>query len=411
MKVLIFAHKLDVGGSQVNAIDLAVALRDWHHHEVVMFATPGPLVKLVEERGIRYLPAPAADSHPSLAMVRALRRAVRQERPDVIHAWDHWQYRDVFYVEHLFARIPLVVSDTLSEAIKRDLPKRVPITFGTPEFVDMAIAAGRDPVELLVPPVDVDLNKPGAVDPWRFREKYALKKDEVVLVTVSRLVNLLKGESLRRTIEAVRVLGKDLPVRFVIVGDGDARPDLERMAERTNQELGRAAVLLTGQMVDPRPAYAAADIVIGMGGSGLRGMAFAKPVIIVGEKGFSSPLTTETARSFYYKGIYGNGDGDPENRRLISNIRYLAERQPEERKELGAFSREFVVRNFSLQVVSARLSNFLSLARTRPFKFHVAAFDGVRTAVLLQGRKLIPEAARRLLRRHESKKLVELKTA
>src|SRR4051812_40777844 len=105
MKLFIFAHKLDVGGSQVNAIDLAVALRDWHGHEVVMFATPGPLVKLVEERGIRYLEAPEADSHPSLTMVRALRRAVRQERPDLLHVWDHWQYRDAFYVEHLFGRI------------------------------------------------------------------------------------------------------------------------------------------------------------------------------------------------------------------------------------------------------------------------------------------------------------------
>jgi glycosyltransferase involved in cell wall biosynthesis len=408
MKLFIFAHKLDVGGSQVNAIDLAVALRDWHGHEVVMFATPGPLVKLVEERGIRYLEAPEADSHPSLTMVRALRRAVRQERPDLLHVWDHWQYRDAFYVEHLFGRIPMVVSDTLSEAIRRDLPKRVPITFGTPEFVDMAIAAGREPVELLVPPVDVNLNKPGAVDPAEFRKAHALRSDEIVLVTVSRLASHLKGESLRRSIETISALGRELPLRLLIVGDGDARSSLQRLADKTNASLGRAAVVLTGEMVDPRAAYAAANIVIGMGGSALRGMAFEKPVIIVGGAGFSLPLTPETADAFYYKGIYGIGDGDPENRVLTSKVRLLAE-NPQRLPTLGTFSREFVLRHFSLEVVSARLSKFMFEAKASPFRLHAAIYDGLRTAAFLQAGRFVPEIARRVLKSHERKKLKALK--
>jgi len=41
MKILFFAHDLVVCGTTVNAIELAVALRDLHGHEVVVFATPG----------------------------------------------------------------------------------------------------------------------------------------------------------------------------------------------------------------------------------------------------------------------------------------------------------------------------------------------------------------------------------
>ena len=84
----------------------------------------------------------------------------------------------------------------------------------------------------------------------------------------------MKGEGLHRTIDAVRTLGRDLPLRFVIVGDGTARIELERRANEVNTELGRSAVVLTGPLLDPRPAYASADIVVGMGGSALRGMAF-----------------------------------------------------------------------------------------------------------------------------------------
>lgn len=82
-----------------------------------------------------------------------------------------------------------------------------------------------------------------------------------------------------------------------------------------------------------------------MGGSALRGMAFGKAVIIVGERGFSSLLTPESAETFYYKGIYGIGDGNPSNTRLITDIRELVE-YPDRLATLGELSRQFVVRNF-----------------------------------------------------------------
>ena len=96
MKILVFAHRLELGGTQVNAIELAAALRDLHGHQVVLFATPGPMVKLVNEKGLRLLPAPDARLHPSPGRMHALRAAVRQERPDRIHVWDWWQCLEAF---------------------------------------------------------------------------------------------------------------------------------------------------------------------------------------------------------------------------------------------------------------------------------------------------------------------------
>ena len=39
---------------------------------------------------------------------------------------------------------------------------------------------------------------------------------------------------------------------------------------------GRTVISFAGMLVDPRAAYSAADIVVGMGSSALRAMAFAK---------------------------------------------------------------------------------------------------------------------------------------
>ena len=252
MKILVFAHRFDVGGSQVNVVDLTAALRDRYGHDVAIFATPGAMVEIAKKRGLRFIPAPDVNTYPSLIMMKALRAVVRREKPDLIHAWDWWQCLDAYYGVYLTQRIPLMLSDMVSDGINRFLPKTLPTTFGTPELVDQARAAGRRPVELLLPPVDIHLNAPGIVDLRRFRQSLDIRDDELMLVTVSRLVVQLKSESLRRSIDAVRTLGHDLPLRYIIVGDGNARSELERLAAEVNRALGRTAVVLTGELLDPR---------------------------------------------------------------------------------------------------------------------------------------------------------------
>ena len=388
MKIFVFAHRFDIGGSQVNAIDLTAGLRDFHGHDVVIFATPGPMVKMAEKKGLRFLPAPTTNVYPTFTMMRALREAVRREQPDLIHVWDWWQFIDSYYAVHLLMRVPMVVTGTLMR-IDRMLPKALPTMFMTPELVDVARATGRRQVELILPPVDVHLNAPDAVDPRPFRKRFGISSGDLTIVTVSRLAGPMKSESLRRTVDAVRRLGHDLPLRFLIVGDGDFRSELERLATEANIELGRNAVMLTGELLDPRPAYAAADIIVGMGGSALRGMAFAKPVVVVGEKGFSARFTQETAEYFYYKGIYGLGNCGSDNTQLVNDIRSLAV-NPEQLPTLGKFSRNFILQYFSLEAICAKLSNICFAATEERTRLYVDIADGIRTAaVYLRERKFL----------------------
>src|SRR5690606_25615460 len=155
------------------------------------------------------------------------------------------------------------------------VPRTVPLLVGTDELRRRCLAEGRAPVRLLEPPVDVEANAPG-VDGAPFRRALGIAPESVLLVVVCRLVRELKLEGL---LTACRVVGglvrEGVDVRLVIVGDGAARPQVEEAAARANAEARVRAVQLTGELHDPRPAYAAADVVLGMGGSALRGMAFA----------------------------------------------------------------------------------------------------------------------------------------
>jgi glycosyltransferase involved in cell wall biosynthesis len=197
----------------------------------------------------------------------------------------------------------------------------------------------------------------------------------------------MKGESLTYSLQAVRSLGRELPLRLLVVGDGTARERLAQLAAEVNAELGREAVTLTGAMRDPRAAYAAADIVLGMGSSALRALAYGKPLIVLGERGFAMGFTRETAAQFLHTGFYGTGHGVPGADLLAQAIRQWAG-QPLQLQGLGEFSREFVVEHYALEVISRQLNDVCVAALARPKRVSRMVFDALRTtAIYLRERR------------------------
>ena len=385
MKILVFGDRLEVGGSQVNAIELSARLAAIPGNRVVYYATPGPMIGLVRSKGLRYVPAPHAHRHPSPDRMRALGQLVRDERPDVVHAWDWWQCLDAYWSVHLALGIPLLVTD-MNMTIFRVLPRSVHTTFGTPELADLARSMGRTHVGVLVPPVDTRFNAPGVADGAAFRSAHCIARADTLLVTVSRFAANLKAESLRRTIDAMASIGADQRVRLALVGDGTIRTELEARAAAVDDRLGRRAVVFTGALLDPRPAYAAADVFVGMGGSALRAMAFGSRVVVVGERGYSECFNEHTAATFLYRGLYGLGDDAAEaqpTEQLATQIRSLLEHPAP--AALSGLAREFVVSNFSLETGTETLLRCLQQAVAQPPGARARVVDAVRTSAVLAG--------------------------
>ena len=241
-------------------------------------------------------------------------------------------------------------------AVPSFLPRTVPVTVGTQDLERQAEDAGFSSVVLLEPPVDVAANSPD-YDSSSFRAEFGLDSSAPLLAVVCRLAYELKLQGLLAACDAVgELVHAGTNVHLAVVGDGPARREVEEAAEAANKRAGRRAVVLTGQLADPRPAYSAADVILGMGGSALRGMAFGKPLVVQGERGFWELLTPESAPVFLQQGWYGVGsaaNGRASGALKLRQILQALLDDPDTITQLGEYGRALVVERFSIDHAAA----------------------------------------------------------
>jgi glycosyltransferase involved in cell wall biosynthesis len=350
MRIIVYPHAMEIGGSQLNALQLAGAVRD-RGHEVIVVAEPGPLVDVVHKLGLEHVPIPLRRRRPSLSVARQLTRLVLERSVDVVHGYEWPPAVEAFYGPLVRLGTP-VIATVLSSSVVPFFPKAVPLLVGTEQLQYEAREAGYPSVNLMEPPVDTDQDQPGGCGAaaMEFRARYTADPALPLAVMVCRLVPELKRESLLTACGAIEELAlSGMPAQLVIVGDGPIRDEVAARADQANRRVGHRVVTLTGELADPRPAYDAADVVLGMGGSALRALAFAKPLVVVGEHGFSELLTERTAPMFLGDGWYGlgpgsQGEGTTGMRRAMAAV--LSD--PLLAVELGAYGRDLVLNRFSL---------------------------------------------------------------
>ena len=273
-----------------------------------------------------------------------------------------------------------VITTVMSMAVAPFIPRHRDLIVGTEEIADAVRLVGRRLVSVLEPPVDTDFNAPGIVDGTAFRREWGVPADAIAVVAVARLAKELKLEGTLSAIRAVGVLSAAHPVRLVLVGDGPARSEVEEVAMRVNSMHGPGTVTLTGALADPRPAYAAADIALGMGGSALRAMAFGKPLIVQGERGFWCTLGPNTLDRFLWTGWYGVGAAGADGvAALTAELKPLLA-DPALRSTLGEFGRGVVTSRFSLDRAADIQIDLYRRALSRPARRGALAGNAVAAA-------------------------------
>lgn len=384
MKIIVYAHSMEIGGSQLNAIEIGAAVQRLGH-EVILVGEPGPLAATAGRLGLEHCVIPERRWRPSLPVIRLLLDLVRRRGIDVVHGYEWPPVLEAWLGPHLLRGTP-VVGTVMSAAVAPFLPRSLPLVVGTEQLHRICVSDGYPCVTLLEPPVDVESNAPD-FDGAPFRAALAIEPDMLLVVVVCRLARELKLEGLLTACRTIGQLAREgVPVRLLIVGDGPVRAQVEEEAARANALAGASAVVLTGELQDPRPAYASADIMLGMGGSALRGMAFGKPLIVQGERGFWQLCDEESVGQFLEGGgWYGLGEGgDGFNQLRTQMLPLLAD--PELRARLGRFSRALVVDRFSLdRAARIQLNVYEAAAKesARP-----AAGEMARTLAMLGSYKL-----------------------
>ena len=358
MRIVICPHQMVMGGSQLNAIELAGAMQE-RGHEVLVYAPAGVLTEFALSLNLEVIESPDSSSRLSLTWMLGLMKIVRSRRVDLIHAYEWGPCVASAFSTHLLQGKPLVMT-ILSMDVPDFLPTHVPIIVGTQALYRQQ--AGKRPATLLEPVIDVKINVPQ--DSQSAKDLWKIRSEEFVVGVVCRLTtDLEKLQGVLRAIEVCGELARTIPIRLIIAGGGEGLDQVSTLAESVNERLRQQVVSVTGNLIDPGSVYACSDVVVGMGSSALKGMAFGKTVIVQGAHGYWKLLTPETAQEFLDNGWYGqNGLGDED----LKTALLLLKKSPQYRVELGRFGRELVERRFGLQAASAELEKLYVKSTIRP---------------------------------------------
>lgn len=355
-RVLVCLNSLELGGTQINAVDFAaqLSLSGIESHLIGPRSSlrPGPsLFDVASDRGVSL---EAYDQPRGMfAHARQLSAIAGRIGADLVHVYGMWgPAREAYWGPVRLGRRPWV--HTVYEmSVSPVVHRHVPLMVGTAYLVEeLQSRPGR--TVLISPPVDVAKDSPDAPGGSEFRSEHGLGPG-ILIGIVSRLDNKMKRRAIEVAVDAMAELSVVGATLFV-VGTGDAETELRERAGKINADIGRDAVRFVGPLADPRPAYAAADVMLGMGSSAARTLAFGTPLVVQGELGWSRVFDSSTASNLARNSFWSPEAVEDPVDDLARVIRPLLT-DASLRAELGLFGREFAVQRFGLPAMSAELAD------------------------------------------------------
>jgi glycosyltransferase involved in cell wall biosynthesis len=261
-----------MGGVEQLVIDLAQGLvQRGHRVAVICYSTEAiaPLRDTLRRSGVDVHPLKGGPT--LLGRVQRFRHLLsifRRYRGAVVHLIEGWPARDglAIVAARLMGSGPIVRTEGEPPArplsAKQRLLTRLKDPF-VPRIVCISEAnrrehidlIGRDPGKTPLIPLGIHMERfdRGSVDRERVRALAGATNGTVMVGTIGRLHEVRKGAEY--FVEMVRMLSGDCPdVRFVMVGDGPERAQLEASAE--------GSVVFLGRYPNAAECYAAMDVFV-----------------------------------------------------------------------------------------------------------------------------------------------------
>jgi glycosyltransferase involved in cell wall biosynthesis len=350
MKVMQTMLRLGDGGAERVMVDIARGVIG-AGHEAVIAAAPGPGLAMLRQASIPWRPLRPGEREgrrrlrPLVTASFGLARAMVQEHADLMHAHNPKAVAVSWAARGLTVRrrhIPLLATfhsaqDSEYRASAVILKRATLVTCVSDDIAERLVRCGVPRERLRV--VRNGISPAVALSPEERRSldvRYRLDGEYVVSI-VGRLVPQ-KGHL--RFIEAASRVRRNLPsVRFLIVGDGPLRDDIETHVRAAG--LG-ATTRMTGRVNDARPLIARSDLVVfsshfeGAPLVVLESMAAGVPVVAAEATGLSELLESGA-------GIVARPDAN-----ALAGAITEALGSPEHRTMMGEAGRRLVEREYSL---------------------------------------------------------------
>jgi glycosyltransferase involved in cell wall biosynthesis len=311
---------------------------------VLVCAQGAEIEEAVQNPAVRIRPLPFRGDF-DLAFIHRLRRAIRDERPDLLHI--HSRRGDLLAaLAGRLERIPMIHSRRVDNPprlidtrVKFPLFERiVTISDGIREVL---IAAGVPDAQVVCVPsaVDTERYRPGGERAW-FREEFNLPEGRTIIGTIAQLIPRKGHEVLLDALPAV--LARHPDIRVLLFGKGPIEADLRQAVKARGLD---DAVLFAGYRTDMHRVIPCLDLVVhpawmeGLGVSLLETAACGVPIVAARAGGIPEIV---------HDGLNGRLIEPGDSRALADDLNELLDR-PEQRREFGAAGRRLVLERFSVE--------------------------------------------------------------
>ena len=348
IRVLMLVDALNIGGTETHVLNITKKLMDMGIY-VVVATSGGPMEVIMKSYGIKVIKIPIAGDYifnkKILGIVRTLKNIIDEEKINIIHCHlfasmqlaseIYRMYKipyvvtihGLFYPNHLYystcmqAASVIAVSEPVRKMLDTKLGSRI-----------------QDKIVVLPNGVSLDMIKRSSqnVD---IRKELNIPRNGKVLCYCSRL-DWNKTNAARVFLFSFSQLLEEFPyLHAVIVGDGSGRDSIEKEAQIINEMIGEEKVHVVGAKVNVIPYYRESSIVIGTGRVALEAMLCRRPVIALGNQGYTGPIT-ERNRERQWQMYFGDHDalGKPNAARLTRDIKYLMW-NPDRRRSIGEWGK------------------------------------------------------------------------
>lgn len=306
--VLQLIDGLNIGGAEILLRDLSFGLVQRGFRVSIGYSTPGPLARDLSDLGLPLTRLPRLMRVDPI-LFGGMIRLMRKDLPQIVHTH---LFKSDFHGRPAarIAGVPVVVSTLHSIDRWAQKPPLGNIYGWTSHFADRIIAISDDVKNFHVANTAVDESKfvtiENGVDVRRFamqktisqniRKEFNLDNSATVFGIIGRLT---PPKDHRVFLQAAALILQSIPrARFLVVGDGPLRNDLESYAN----ELGiQNSVIFTGMRRDVPSVLAALDVLVisslweGIPVTLLEGMASALPVVATKVGSIPDVVTDETA--------------------------------------------------------------------------------------------------------------------
>jgi glycosyltransferase involved in cell wall biosynthesis len=288
-------------GGQNQVLVTVMGLRAIGHRAMLVAHAAGELRQRAEE-GLDLIPL-APKTEMDLSAAWRLARAIKQLKPDVVHAHDPHGVAMAALALSMstqLAKPPLIASRRVDfhlrgSSLSRWKYRQVDCFVCASEAIrQMLIADGVPPARAVTVHEGIDVGRAEAAPPAKLHEEFWLPHQAPIVGNVAALVPH-KGQ--RHLIEAAALVVRQVPdARFIIAGEGELRPALERQIKDHRLE---KHVLLLGFRPDVLSLHKAFNLFVmssvteGLGTSLLDAMACGKPVVATRTGGIPEVVVDE----------------------------------------------------------------------------------------------------------------------